>query len=70
MRALVIEDDATIATFIEKGLRVEGFAVDHAADGHQGLHLAITEPYDVAIVDVMLPGRDGVSVVEEIRRQR
>ena len=70
MRALVIEDDPTIASFIEKGLRAEGFAVDRAADGHQGLHLAATEPYDVAIVDVMLPGRDGLSVIEELRRQR
>jgi two-component system OmpR family response regulator len=70
MRALVIEDDPTIASFIEKGLRAEGFAIDRAADGHQGLHLAATEPYDVAIVDVMLPGRDGLSVIEELRRQR
>jgi heavy metal response regulator len=70
VRALVIEDDSTIASFIEKGLRAEGFAVDRAADGHQGLHLAATEPYDVAIVDVMLPGRDGLSVIEELRRQR
>jgi len=70
MRALVIEDDPTIASFIEKGLRVEGFAVDRAPDGHQGLHLAASEPYDVAIVDVMLPGRDGLSVIEELRRQR
>ena len=70
MRALVIEDDPTIASFIEKGLRAEGFAVDRAADGHQGLHLAATEPYDVAIMDVMLPGRDGLSVIEELRRQR
>jgi two-component system OmpR family response regulator len=70
VRALVIEDDPTIATFIEKGLRAEGYAVDRAADGHQGLHLASTEPYDVAIIDVMLPGRDGVSVIEELRRQR
>jgi len=70
VRALVIEDDPTIASFIEKGLRAEGFAVDRAADGHQGLHLAATEPYDVAIMDVMLPGRDGLSVIEELRRQR
>jgi len=70
MRALVIEDDPTIASFIEKGLRAEGFAVDRAPDGHQGLHLAASEPYDVAIVDVMLPGRDGLSVIEELRRQR
>jgi two-component system OmpR family response regulator len=69
VRALVIEDDPTIASFIEKGLRAEGYAVDCAAEGHEGLHLASTEPYDVAIVDLMLPGRDGLSVIEELRRQ-
>ena len=70
VRTLVIEDDPTIATFIEKGLREEGFAVDRARDGHEGLHLATTEPYDVAIVDVMLPGRDGLTLIEELRRQK
>jgi len=69
VRALVIEDDPTIASFIEKGLRAEGYAVDRAAEGHEGLHLASTEPYDVAIVDLMLPGRDGLSVIEELRRR-
>lgn len=69
MRTLVIEDDPTIASFIEKGLRAEGFAVDRAGDGQEGLHLATTTPYDVAIIDVMLPQRDGLSLIEEIRRR-
>ena len=70
MRLLVVEDDATIASFVVKGLQEAGFAVDHAADGPQGLRLALTEPYDAAIVDLMLPGRDGLSLIEELRNRR
>jgi len=70
MRLLVVEDDATIASFVVEGLQEAGFAVDHAADGHQGLRLALTEPYDAAIVDLMLPGRDGLSLIEELRNRR
>jgi len=51
-------------------LRQAGFAVDGAGDGEEGLHLALTEPYDAAVVDLMLPTRDGMSVIEELRRQR
>jgi DNA-binding response OmpR family regulator len=68
MRVLVIEDDASIASFLSAGLRAEGFAVDIAADGHEGLAKAASSEYDVGIVDVMLPGRDGLSVVGELRR--
>ena len=67
MRALLVEDDATIADFVARGLREAGFAVDHAADGAAGLDLAVVEPYDVAIVDVMLPRRDGLSLIEALR---
>jgi two-component system OmpR family response regulator len=70
MRLLVVEDDSTIASFVVKGLQEAGFAVDHAADGLQGLRLALTEPYDAAIVDLMLPGRDGLSLIEELRGRR
>lgn len=70
MRVLLIEDDAKIASFITKGLRAEGFAVDHAADGEQGLHLALTEPYDAAIVDIMLPKQDGLEVIRRMRRSQ
>ena len=70
MRALLVEDDATIAEFVARGLREAGFVVDGRADGDAGLEAALREPYDVAILDVMLPGRDGLSVIEELRRRR
>ena len=70
MRILLIEDDRKIAQFIVKGMRSAGFAVDHATDGEDGLHLALTEPYDAAIIDIMLPGRDGLSVIETLRREK
>jgi two-component system, OmpR family, response regulator len=69
MRALIIEDDQTIAEFVARGLREAGFAVDVAADGEQGLEAALANPHDVAIVDVMLPKRDGFAVIEELRRR-
>jgi two-component system, OmpR family, response regulator len=67
VRALLVEDDATIAEFVVRGLREAGFAVDHAPDGDAGLDLAVGEPYDVAIVDLMLPKRDGLSLIEALR---
>ena len=70
MRALLVEDDATIAEFVARGLREAGFVVDSEPDGVSGLEAAVREPYDVAILDVMLPGRDGLSVIEELRRRR
>src|SRR4030095_3876286 len=69
LRILVVEDDKPIASFIGKGLREGGFAVDHAGDGEAGLDLALAEPYDVAIVDLMLPGLDGLSLIEQLRRR-
>jgi two-component system OmpR family response regulator len=69
MRALIIEDDKTIADFVARGLREAGFAVDLAADGESGLAAALDQPYDVAIVDLMLPGRDGLSIIDELRRK-
>jgi two-component system, OmpR family, response regulator len=69
VRALLVEDDATIAEFVLRGLREAGFALDHAADGDAGLAAATGQPYDVAIVDLMLPKRDGLSLIEELRRR-
>ncbi len=70
MRALLVEDDVRAATFIAKGLREAGFAVDHAADGEHGLHLASTEPYDAAILDIMLPKLDGLALLDKLRRKK
>jgi DNA-binding response OmpR family regulator len=69
MHALIIEDDRAIADFIARGLREAGFAVDVANTGDDGLEAALTEQPDVAIVDLMLPGRDGLSIIDELRRQ-
>jgi len=70
MRILLVEDDAKIAAFVEKGLRAAGYAVDHANDGETGLNLGLTEPYDTAIVDIMLPKRDGLSLIGEMRKNK
>jgi two-component system OmpR family response regulator len=70
MRILVVEDDRKIASFILKGLKQSGFAVDHAANGEDGLALALATPYDAAVVDIMLPKMDGLSLVLELRRQK
>jgi DNA-binding response OmpR family regulator len=70
MRVLVVEDDAKIAAFITIGLKQAGFVVDHVADGAAGLALALTEPYAVVVIDLMLPQLDGLSLIEEVRRQQ
>ena len=69
MRALIVEDDATIADFVARGLREAGFAVDLAADGDAALERTRQQTYDVAVVDLMLPKRDGLAVIEEMRRR-
>ncbi|HKU51858.1 MAG TPA: response regulator, partial [Nitrospira sp.] len=67
MRILVIEDDADLAQFISKGLKEERYAVDLAADGEEGLALAVANPYDLLIVDIMLPKLDGLTVCRRLR---
>jgi two-component system OmpR family response regulator len=69
MRLLIIEDDKKIAHFVATGLQEAGYIVDHAADGEDGLHYLVTETYDAAIVDLMLPGIDGLSLIRNIRSQ-
>jgi DNA-binding response OmpR family regulator len=69
VRSLLVEDDNAIAEFVGRGLREAGFAVDRVADGEAGLSAALAQPYDVAIVDLMLPRRDGMSLIEELRRR-
>ena len=67
MRVLLVEDDPDVADYLEKGLREHGHTVDRAADGKNGLFLATTEPYDVMVVDRMLPELDGVAIVKAVR---
>jgi heavy metal response regulator len=67
MRILVIEDDVDLAQFICKGLKEERYAVDLAADGEEGLELALGHPYDLLIVDIMLPKLDGLTVCQRLR---
>ena len=69
MRILFVEDDKKIASFVAKGLKEAGFAVDHASDGESGLHLALTESYDAAILDIMLPKLDGLRLIERLRSE-
>jgi two-component system OmpR family response regulator len=70
MRILLIEDDLKLASFILKGFKEAGFAVDHCADGEDGLHMALSEPYDAAIVDIMLPKLDGFALIDELRKHK
>ena len=70
MRILIVEDDEKIASFVAKGLKQNGFAVDHAADGEEGLDLASAISYDAAILDLMLPRLDGLSLLRRLRQQK
>ena len=70
MRLLVVEDDKKLASYIVKGFREAGFAVDHCVDGEEGLVMATGSDYDAAIVDIMLPRLNGLRLVEELRKQR
>ncbi|MDB6032393.1 MAG: Two component transcriptional regulator, winged helix family [Verrucomicrobiales bacterium] len=70
MRLLVVEDDKKIASFVVNGLKQNGFAVDHCPEGEEGLLMARTVPYDAAVVDVMLPKLDGLTLVQTLRRDK
>ncbi|HEY3862625.1 MAG TPA: response regulator transcription factor [Verrucomicrobiae bacterium] len=70
MRILVVEDDNKIASFVVKGLKQSGYAVDRCADGEEALVLAETTTYDAAIVDVMLPKLDGLSFIQRLRARK
>ena len=69
MKVLVIEDEKKIASFVRKGLEAEGFVVDVCLDGNTGFALATSRPYDVLVLDIMLPGRDGLSILKALREQ-
>lgn len=70
MRVLVVEDDKKIASFVTRGLKEAGFVVDHADNGEDALHLALSEPYDAAVMDIMLPKLDGLSVIKRLRQTK
>lgn len=70
MRLLIVEDDRRIALFVSSGLKQAGYAVDHASDGEEGLRYATSVSYDAAILDIMLPKMDGLSLLEEMRRKK
>src|SRR5437899_3272507 len=70
VKILVVEDEQKSAAYLKKGLTENGFTVDVAHDGEQGLHLASDNPYDLIILDVMLPRRDGWSIIAELRKAK
>lgn len=70
MRILLVEDDKQTAKFIKKGFEQAGYAVDHAANGLDGLFMAKATPYDAAVVDLMLPKLDGLSMIRQLRKEQ
>ncbi len=70
MRVLIVEDEAKLAAYVKRGLEREGYAVDIAPDGEQGLWLAANEPYDAIVLDIMLPKLNGYRVCAQLRQQR
>jgi DNA-binding response OmpR family regulator len=70
MKVLVVEDEKNIAGFIRKGLEEQGFSVDLCHDGNEGYARATAHPYDAIVLDIMLPGRDGLSILANLRQQR
>jgi len=69
MRILVVEDEKKVASFIKRGLEEENFTVDMAYDGEEGLYMAETNPYDLILMDLMLPKMDGLAVIKELRNK-
>jgi DNA-binding response OmpR family regulator len=70
MRILVLEDEKKLARFIQRALREDGHAVDLCHDGEEGAHLAATEPYDVIVLDLGLPRRDGMAILRDLREKK
>jgi len=68
MRILVVEDDKKIASFVANGLKQSGYVVDQCGDGEEGLLMARSVPYDAAVIDIMLPKLDGLSLVQKLRK--
>lgn len=70
MKILVVEDEKSIAGFIQKGLEEQGFTVEVCHDGNSGYERVITQAYDAVVLDIMLPGRDGLSILKNLREKR
>jgi two-component system OmpR family response regulator len=70
VKVLVIEDEKKIASFVRKGLEAQGFVVEVSYRGDEGYTLATTRPYDVLVLDIMLPGRDGLSILRNLRDRK
>lgn len=70
MRILVVEDERKIASFIRQGLEENGFDVETCANGNEAFTLATTRPYDALVLDIMLPGRDGLSILRSLRERK
>ena len=70
MRILIVEDEKKVAAFIKKGLEEETYAVDIASDGEEGLHLGEQNPYDLIILDLMLPKINGLDILSGLRSQK
>lgn len=70
MKILIVEDEKRISGFVRKGFEEQGFSVDVCADGNEAYALATTQQYDAIVLDIMLPGRDGLSILKNLRKQR
>lgn len=70
MKILVVEDEKKIASFVRKGLEAQGFVVDVSHHGDEGFTLATTQPYDAVVLDIMLPGKDGLSILRNLRERK
>jgi DNA-binding response OmpR family regulator len=70
MQLLIVEDERRVASFLERGLRAEGFALTVARDGETAVELALGEPFDLVVLDLRLPKKDGLEVLQEIRRMK
>lgn len=68
MNVLLVEDEAKIASFIEKGLTEQGFVVDYCNHGHEGYERALSQDYDVVLLDIMVPGKDGLAILKGLRQ--
>lgn len=69
MNVLLVEDEAKIASFVVQGLREQGFVVDHCVNGNEGYAWATEREYDVALLDIMVPGKDGLSILKDLRQR-